>query len=978
MVSMPAERSFGVPGGPVLFVRTRGPLTPRRLLLSPPPVLDWVLLGVRDRAAPLPQGPLLVQRGEPLPGAVVLDTRPALQGLLGPQTRLSVTELGGHKQREKRGFGGAEGPLDYGGETESFPPSLPTAGDHLPFLMSPVVSSFARAGGPLHLRVAPVDAESLVRAGRLQEVGPPVDRGATVWVSKSELRELGLYHQEWIWVSVPGDGVGREPNVSSNDPFAGPSKVFSEELPHNDKRHLAMISAAELWMGHPHKYSHLLSTPNAVPNSGVYAVISATLLFNLTSGRGNFNEVLIERFNGEQAEGSGSSLAVPPFAKELYIEIVKSPLYNSEESWQHTLRHHFQTPRAVQVGDLLCVPSLSHAESNESLNMISVRCPDLYFKVRKIVAHSDTESCMGFIADTIHTSLYQVESTHNFVPSFPSRDGHIFWSSLSPAGLSHIVDEMCSVLQPHLQDTSDVLTARGRVLFCGPSGSGKLTVMKAVCCRLNLHLYQVECAKLCRESSSGCVSRLKAVFSRASDVRPCVLLLSHVELLGRERDLSGEDSRVIAAFRSLLLGENEPHSYLPVLIVATSSFPDEIPLDVQTCFVHEVHLDSPSEDQRLSMLTALTAPLPLSRDLSIGHLARRTAGFVLGDLCALLTKAGKNACARVRSSCAVTEEEEESLLAAGFPIISQDFEEALAWLQESHSQAVGAPKVPCVHWKDVGGLHNVKRQLLDTVQLPLEHPELLSLGLRRSGVLLYGPPGTGKTLLAKAVATECSLTFLSVKGPELINMYVGQSEENVREVFSRARAAAPCIIFFDELDSLAPNRGKSGDSGGVMDRVVSQLLAELDGLHSSNDVFVIGATNRPDLLDSALLRPGRFDKLLYVGINENRESQFKVLTAITRKFSLDPEVDLSLVIEHLPSAVTGADLYALCANAMMSAVKDNIEKLELGQEGQATNLVVRMEHFVQAADCLQPSVSHHELQRYERIRKQYSAHSQGD
>ncbi|EFN50862.1 hypothetical protein CHLNCDRAFT_28658, partial [Chlorella variabilis] len=176
--------------------------------------------------------------------------------------------------------------------------------------------------------------------------------------------------------------------------------------------------------------------------------------------------------------------------------------------------------------------------------------------------------------------------------------------------------------------------------------------------------------------------------------------------------------------------------------------------------------------------------------------------------------------------------------------------------------------IPSVKWEDVGGLHDIKRAILDTVELPLKHPELFAGGLRRrSGVLLYGPPGTGKTLLAKAVATECSISFLSVKGPELINMYVGESERQIREasVFARARRARPCVVFFDELDSLAPARGRGSDSGGVMDRVVSQLLAEIDGVQVG-DVFLVGATNRPDLLDPALLRPGRLDKLLYVGI----------------------------------------------------------------------------------------------------------------
>merc|ERR1719510_2060430 len=214
------------------------------------------------------------------------------------------------------------------------------------------------------------------------------------------------------------------------------------------------------------------------------------------------------------------------------------------------------------------------------------------------------------------------------------------------------------------------------------------------------------------------------------------------------------------------------------------------------------------------------------------------------------------------------------------------------------TDAIGAPTIPLVSWEDVGGLQEAKKEILDTILVPLKHPELLSSGMKRSGILMYGPPGVGKTLLAKAVATECSLNFLSVKGPELLNMYIGQSEENVREVFSRARKASPCIIFFDELDALAPNRGKSGDSGGVMDRIVSQLLAELDGVKSGvqstseSIVFVIGATNRPDLIDPALLRPGRFDRLVYLGIPSTRKEKLRILEALTRKFQLDPELDL--------------------------------------------------------------------------------------
>lgn len=191
-----------------------------------------------------------------------------------------------------------------------------------------------------------------------------------------------------------------------------------------------------------------------------------------------------------------------------------------------------------------------------------------------------------------------------------------------------------------------------------------------------------------------------------------------------------------------------------------------------------------------------------------------------------------------------------------------------------------------------------------------------------------GPPGTGKTLLAKAIATECSLNFISVKGPELLNMYIGESEKNVRNIFEKARSARPCVLFFDELDSLAPMRGRGSDSGGVMDRIVSQLLTELDGAQQNNDVFVVAATNRPDLLEPALLRPGRFDRLLYLGIADEPSAQLKIITALSRKFTLASNVDFSTIVSQCPRTFTGADYYALCSAALALSIKDHIAVIE--------------------------------------------------
>ncbi|NXX94555.1 PEX6 factor, partial [Centropus bengalensis] len=683
-----------------------------------------------------------------------------------------------------------------------------------------------------------------------------------------------------------------------------------------------------------------------------------------------------ERSGISDGKGSRSLLSVPPFAKELHLEIVCSPAYSARGCYDCILYRHFGTPRLVQEGDILCVPTFGYAEFLEANPDKFIRWPELYFKVKKVLGTEEDEQSEGYLVDTQNSALYLVGSTNSAVPSAPAYNSHEFWSSLAPAGLSDIVKQLCDALRPHLNSQASVLNGAGSVLLSGPSGSGKLVAVRAACSCLNLHLFKVDCVSLCGDTSGATEEKVQMAFTQAQQYHPCVLLLKDIEVLGRDRDRLGEDARVIATLRKLLLDRDSALSSHPVLVIGTTCKPQDVPTDVQTAFLHEVKMQAPSEEQRRSMLSVLTASLPLGKEVSLTKLARRTAGFVLGDFCALLSHSSRAACTRIQALSfpgGLSEEVERDFCTAGFPVLEEDFNVALDQLHDAHSQAVGAPKIPSVSWQDVGGLQEVKKEILDTIQLPLEHPELLSLGLCRSGLLLYGPPGTGKTLLAKAVATTCTMTFLSVKGPELINMYVGQSEENVRNVFARARAAAPCIIFFDELDSLAPSRGRSGDSGGVMDRVVSQLLAELDGLHSTREVFVIGATNRPDLLDPALLRPGRFDKLVYVGINEDRESQLQVLSAVTRRFKLDPSVNLTTILDKCPAQLTGADIYALCSDAMMCAVKRKVEWIEEGLDTERSALILTMEDFLQAAGRLQPSVSEQELLRYRLIQQKFAA-----
>ena len=271
---------------------------------------------------------------------------------------------------------------------------------------------------------------------------------------------------------------------------------------------------------------------------------------------------------------------------------------------------------------------------------------------------------------------------------------------------------------------------------------------------------------------------------------------------------------------------------------------------------------------------------------------------------------------------------------------------------------------------DVAGLKEPKVEVLEFVDYLKSPARYIELGARPpKGAILLGPPGCGKTLIAKAVANECGANFISVKGPELLNMYIGQSEENVREVFARAASAAPAIVFFDELDALAPKRGNAGDSGGVMDRIVSQLLAELDHVVASvqtteKPVFVIGATNRPDLIDPALLRPGRFDRLVFIGPPDDPNQQLKILQALTRKFELDPDLDLDRDVISLLSSnigsLTGADFYAITVDAMMAAIERTIDK-------EKQDLILHPDDFRIAVSKLKPSVSTEEMMYYKSL-----------
>ncbi|KAJ2654054.1 peroxisomal assembly protein, partial [Coemansia sp. RSA 1285] len=550
-------------------------------------------------------------------------------------------------------------------------------------------------------------------------------------------------------------------------------------------------------------------------------------------------------------------------------------------------------------------------------------------------------------------------------------------------------------------------------------------------------------------------------FEHVSRYTPCILHLRNIDALALSTNAppgqeNPDDLSIARVLEACIADTSRVHceSGFPVVVFGTSSQADKLPASLASIFRHEVELSVPDEQTRLSLLRSMAEDsLQLSPDADLAYIAQQTASFVARDLAMLIKRAEKHALQRAykQGSASSNRSSAEdiysrspmlirSLALSGQVITHDDLLGALSEARSSISDTLGVPKIPNVKWDDVGGLADAKRDILDTIRLPMEQPHLFESGLNtRSGLLFYGPPGTGKTLLAKAIATECGLNFFSCKGPELISPYIGESEANVRRIFQKAREASPCVVFFDELDSLAPKRGQQGDSGGVMDRIVSQLLAELDGMsgessngdddngkESKNDskpssnssssvqVFAIGATNRPDLLDPALLRPGRFDKLVYLGVSETHEAQLNIIQALTRKFHLHPDLDLRNVADQCPFHYTGADFYALCSDALLKAMLRTIDEVDIlvsdWNEGKrpvsvdtmsqskelsiekhyptpmtpqyyldhiaddsVKQVTVTLNDFAMALDELVPSVSAEELQRYQALRQQFDS-----
>merc|ERR1719313_1995115 len=371
--------------------------------------------------------------------------------------------------------------------------------------------------------------------------------------------------------------------------------------------------------------------------------------------------------------------------------------------------------------------------------------------------------------------------------------------------------------------------------------------------------------------------------------------------------------------------------------------------------------------------------MKLSDDVDLEQLAKETHGYVGADLAALSTEAAMQ-CIREKMDVIDLDDDEIDAEILDSMAVSQDhFRTALGTSNPSALRET-VVEVPNVTWDDIGGLENVKRELQEVVQYPVEFPEKFEkFGMSPSrGVLFYGPPGCGKTLLAKAIANECQANFISIKGPELLTMWFGESEANVRELFDKARGAAPCVLFFDELDSIARARGLSGgDAGGAGDRVINQILTEMDGMGAKKSVFIIGATNRPDIIDPAVLRPGRLDQLIYIPLPDEG-SRMNILKSVTRKSPVSAEVDFTYLARTL-HGFSGADITEICQRAAKMAIRESIEKeIEMEKERAAAGADAPMDedvpdpvpeitkyHFEESMKFARRSVSDNDIRKYE-------------
>ena len=511
------------------------------------------------------------------------------------------------------------------------------------------------------------------------------------------------------------------------------------------------------------------------------------------------------------------------------------------------------------------------------------------------------------------------------------------------------------------------------VLLHGPPGTGKTLLAKAVANETNANFYTIGGPEIMSKFYGESEEKLRNVFEQAEKNAPSIIFIDEIDSIAPKREeVSGEvERRIVAQLLSLMDGMS---SRGKVVVIGATNRVNAIDPALRRPgrFDREIEIGVPDRNGRLEILQIHTRGMPLAKDVNLEKLADISHGFVGADLQSLSKEAAIGALRKILPEIDLSSESIPAETLRKIIVTMQDFMDVVKEMEPSAMREVFV-EVPDVKWEDIGGLSSIKQELQEAVEWPLKYQGVFTYAdaVPPKGILLYGPPGTGKTLIAKAAANESEANFISIKGPELLSKWVGESEKGVREVFRKARQAAPCIIFFDEVDAIAPRRGGSfGGDSHVTERLISQLLTELDGLETLTNVIVIAATNRPDIIDPALLRPGRFDRLLYVP-PPDRDSRLQIIKIHTKKKPLADDVNLEQLADHT-DGYTGADIASLSSAAVMLALREHVSKYKDPKEADShiQELKIHMKHFEEAMKKIRP-LSTQELSMYKTIAEQF-------
>lgn len=533
---------------------------------------------------------------------------------------------------------------------------------------------------------------------------------------------------------------------------------------------------------------------------------------------------------------------------------------------------------------------------------------------------------------------------------------------------------------PSLFKAIGVKPPRGILLY-GPPGTGKTLIARAVANETGAFFFLINGPEIMSKLAGESESNLRKAFEEAEKNSPSIIFIDELDAIAPKREKTqGEVERRIVSQLLTLMDGLKQRSH--VIVMAATNRPNTIDSALRRFgrFDREVDIGIPDITGRLEILRIHTKNMRLAEDVDLEKIASETHGFVGSDLAALCSEA---ALQQIREKMDLIDLEDEQIDAEVLNSLAVTMDNFRWAMGKSSPSALRETvvEVPTVTWEDIGGLEPVKKELQEMIQYPVEYPDkFLKFGMTPSrGVLFYGPPGCGKTLLAKAIANECQANFISIKGPELLTMWFGESEANVRDIFDKARAAAPCVLFFDELDSIAKARGGSvGDAGGAADRVINQILTEMDGMSSKKNVFIIGATNRPDIIDPAILRPGRLDQLIYIPLPDDK-SRESILKANLRKSPISKNVELTYIAK-VTQGFSGADLTEVCQRSCKLAIREAIEAeirrdKERQQNPEAAAAMdtddfdpvpeITRKHFEEAMKSARKSVSDNDIRKYE-------------